>query len=48
MTDPTESPMTAMTRRRLLAGAASLAAAVPIASLAQGAGPAIHVLKDPN
>ena len=35
-------------RRTLLVGAAALAAASPFEVLAQGAGPAIHVLKDPN
>ncbi len=39
--------MTLITRRSLVLGAASVAAAVPIAGLAQGK-PAIHVLKDPN
>ena len=40
--------MTDLTRRRLLAGVASLAAAVPLVSAAQGGRPAIHVLKDAN
>lgn len=40
--------MTAITRRRLLAGAATLAAAAPLATLAQPNAPVIHVLKDPN
>jgi hypothetical protein len=35
-------------RRTLLIGAAALVAAPPIRALAQGAGPAIHVMKDPN
>lgn len=39
--------MTTLSRRTLIAGAASFVAAAPLASLAQGA-PAIHVLKDPN
>lgn len=40
--------MTDLTRRRLLAGFASLAAAMPFASVAQGDRPAIHVLKEAN
>lgn len=36
-----------MTRRAMMAAAASFAASVPRAGAAQG-GPAIHVLKDPN
>lgn len=40
--------MTDMTRRRLLACAASLAAAMPLGAAAQAAAPAIHVLKDQN
>ena len=40
--------MIAMSRRHVLAGAASLAVAAPLASSAQGGLPAIHVLKDPN
>lgn len=40
--------MTNMTRRGLLASAASLAAVTPFASVAQGTAPAIHVLKDNN
>ena len=35
-------------RRKLLIGTAALAAASPLRALAQGAGPAIHVMKDPN
>ena len=35
-------------RRKLLIGAAALVAAPPLRALAQGAGPAIHVMKDPN
>ena len=35
-------------RRKLLIGAAALAAASPLRALGQGAGPAIHVMKDPN
>lgn len=35
-------------RRTLLLGAAALVAASPWRALAQGAGPAIHVMKDPN
>ncbi|WP_067219164.1 DUF411 domain-containing protein [Stappia indica] len=35
-------------RRTLLIGGAALLAASPLAALAQGAGPAIHVMKDPN
>ncbi|MCD1620914.1 DUF411 domain-containing protein [Salipiger manganoxidans] len=35
-------------RRTLLVGAAALVAASPLRALAQGAGPAIHVMKDPN
>lgn len=35
-------------RRTFLVGAAALAAASPVRTFAQGAGPAIHVLKDPN
>lgn len=35
-------------RRTLLIGAAALAAASPLRALAQGAEPAIHVMKDPN
>ena len=40
--------MTDVTRRRLLVGAASLTALLPLASAAQGDAPAIHVLKDEN
>jgi hypothetical protein len=35
-------------RRKLLVGVAALVAASPLRALAQGAGPAIHVMKDPN
>jgi hypothetical protein len=35
-------------RRKLLIGTAALAAASPLRALAQGARPAIHVMKDPN
>ena len=35
-------------RRTLLIGGAALFAASPLRVLAQGAGPAIHVMKDPN
>lgn len=35
-------------RRAVLAGAAALLAASPLPTRAQGTGPAIHVLKDPN
>ena len=35
-------------RRKLLIGTAALVAASPLRALAQGAGPAIHVMKDPN
>ncbi|MCY1128539.1 DUF411 domain-containing protein [Frigidibacter sp. RF13] len=38
----------AFSRRTLLIGGAALAAALPFRTLAQGAGPAIHVMKDPN
>lgn len=37
-----------LTRRGVLIGGAALLAAAPQVSLAQSAGPAIHVLKDPN
>ena len=37
-----------ITRRRLLTGGAALLALAPGFSLAQQAGPAIHVMKDPN
>jgi hypothetical protein len=39
--------MMTITRRSLIAGAASLGASAPLASLAQGA-PSLHVLKDPD
>ena len=35
-------------RRLILIGGTALLAASPLPTLAQGAGPAIHVLKDPN
>ena len=35
-------------RRTLLVGGAALAAAPPLRALAQGAGPAIHVMEDPS
>lgn len=35
-------------RRTLLVGGAAMLAASPLAALAQGAGPAIHVMKDPD
>ena len=35
-------------RRTLLVGGAALAASPPLRALAQGAGPAIHVMKDPS
>ncbi|MGX1495409.1 hypothetical protein ACSSV1_000430 [Labrenzia sp. MBR-25] len=35
-------------RRALLIGGAVMLAASPVAALSQGAGPAIHVMKDPN
>jgi hypothetical protein len=35
-------------RRSLLIGGAALAAALPLRALAQGAEPAIHMMKDPN
>ena len=35
-------------RRTLLVGTVALVAASPLRTLAQGAGPAIHVMKDPN
>jgi len=38
----------AFSRRTLLVGASALVAAPPLRALAQGAGPAIHVMKDPN
>jgi hypothetical protein len=38
----------AFSRRKLLIGGAALVAASPIRALAQAAGPAIHVMKDPN
>lgn len=38
----------ALSRRAVLIGGTALLAARPLRALAQGAGPAIHVLKDPN
>ena len=38
----------ALSRRTILIGGAALVAASPFKTLAQGAGPAIHVMKDPN
>ncbi|MEQ9815476.1 MAG: DUF411 domain-containing protein [Azospirillaceae bacterium] len=35
-------------RRKLLIGGAALLAAAPLRALAQGAGPSIHVMRDPN
>lgn len=37
-----------LSRRTLLIAGAALVAASPLRALAQGAGPAIHVMKDPN
>lgn len=37
-----------LSRRAVLIGATALMVATPLRTLAQGAGPAIHVLKDPN
>lgn len=37
-----------ISRRTLLIGCAALATASPLTALAQRAGPAIHVMKDPN
>ncbi|NNU80454.1 DUF411 domain-containing protein [Halovulum dunhuangense] len=37
-----------LSRRTLLVGLAALAGASPLRALAQGARPAIHVMKDPN
>jgi hypothetical protein len=37
-----------LSRRMILIGGAATLAASPLKALAQGAGPAIHVLKDPN
>ncbi len=37
-----------ISRRRMLVGATALLAASPLRTLAQGAGPAIHVMKDPD
>jgi hypothetical protein len=39
---------TTYSRRTLLVGAAALVAGSPLRALAQGAGQAIHVMKDPN
>jgi hypothetical protein len=38
----------ALSRRAILIGGAALLAALPLRTLAQGFGPAIHVMKDPN
>lgn len=38
----------AMSRRTILVGATVSVAATPLRALAQGTGPAIHVMKDPN
>ena len=38
----------AISRRAILVGATALVATSPLRTLAQGAGPAIHVMKDPN
>lgn len=38
----------AFSRRTLLIGAAALVAASPLRAVAQGVGPSIHVMKDPN
>lgn len=37
-----------ISRRTILVGATVFVAATPLGALAQGAGPAIHVMKDPN
>lgn len=37
-----------ISRRKIMVGATVLLAASPFSALAQGAGPAIHVMKDPN
>ncbi|SEL17734.1 Uncharacterized conserved protein [Roseovarius azorensis] len=37
-----------LSRRTVLIGATALLATSPMRALAQGAGPAVHVLKDPN
>lgn len=37
-----------LSRRAVLIGATALMAAAPLRTLAEGIGPAIHVLKDPN
>lgn len=37
-----------ISRRKILVGATALLAAPPLRALAQGAKPAIHVMKDPN
>lgn len=37
-----------LSRRSILIGATATLAASPLRAMAQGAGPAIHVLKDPN
>ena len=38
----------ALPRRAILIGGAALLAALPLMTFAQGVGPAIHVMKDPN
>jgi hypothetical protein len=38
----------AISRRAILVGATALVATSPLRTLAQGSGPAIHVMKDPN
>jgi hypothetical protein len=37
-----------ISRRAILVGATSLMATLPVRTLAQGVGPSIHVMKDPN
>ncbi|GGC10357.1 hypothetical protein GCM10011363_28780 [Marivita lacus] len=37
-----------ISRRAILVGATSLVATLPLRTLAQGVGPSIHVMKDPN
>lgn len=37
-----------ISRRAILVGATALVASAPLRTLAQGVGPAIHVMKDPN
>ncbi len=38
----------ALSRRAILIGGAALMAASPLMTMAQGAGPKVHVMKDPN